>query len=120
MVDTTNPACVLTGVGVDAQGRRTLNVRIQDTGSGLQRVVVTTAVNIVVTIPAFPIGATDAQQIVGTRQNQSQTATMQIQVFDVAGNSSSCDPLVVEQRIGDDGASVSGTYDGIPDRKSVV
>jgi hypothetical protein len=105
---------VLTGISTDAQGRRTINVRIQDTGTGLQRVVVTTAINIQVNIPAFPVGTTTAQQVVGTRIDQTKAATMQIQVFDIANNSSSCDPLVVEQRIGDDGAAVTQTYDGIP------
>jgi hypothetical protein len=84
------------------------------TGSGLGRVVVTTAVNMTVTVPALVQGTTTPIQVTGTRQDQTKSATLQIRVFDVAGNSSTYDPLLVDRQIGSDGAPASQTYPGIP------
>jgi hypothetical protein len=112
--DTTPPSCVLTSVGVNPSGQRTLTVTVQDTVSGLNRVVVLTATNMSVNVPAFAVGTTAAMQVIGTRQVQTLGATLQIQVFDVSGNSSTCDPLVVDSRIGPDGAPQTATYTGIP------
>jgi len=91
-----------------------LTVTVQDTGSGLNQILVTTAVNIVVTYSAYTPGTTAAVQVSGTRQVQTLSATIQLKVTDVAGNATTCDPLMVDSHIGADGSPDVQTLTNVP------
>jgi hypothetical protein len=111
--DTTPPSCALTGVGYNAQGQKYVQVTTRDTGSGLKRIAVVTATNDVVSVPAFVVGTTAPVVVIATKQDQTQSATVALQIFDVAGNATSCDPLVVDLQIGPDGLPVTQTYPSV-------
>jgi hypothetical protein len=87
--DTTKPACSYT---IAAGPPKHIDFTVQDVGSGLSSVVVTTANNIVtpVPIPAFTAGTTAPVLFTATKNNQSLGAQIAIVMTDVAGNQASC------------------------------
>jgi uncharacterized repeat protein (TIGR01451 family) len=89
--DTTAPSCTLSGMGVNSQGQKYLQITVQDTGSGLQTVLVTASTNASVSIPSITPGTTDPLVVVATKINQAQGAEVALQVGDVAGNVTNCD-----------------------------
>jgi serine protease len=115
--DDTPPSCVLTRViaGPPTQ----LQITTQDTGSGLDEINVLVATNATVTIPPFTSGTTDPVVVTATKINQSQAATVNLEVIDVNGNITTCDP-VITQTIRQDGKPVSDTLSGIPQEESKV
>jgi hypothetical protein len=93
-VDTTKPACALDRTGTDAQGRKFLEVKTQDTGSGLASIVVTKSTNANTVVPAFTPGTTDPVIVRGTKIIQTQSSVVELRVTDVAGNVTVCDPVM--------------------------
>ncbi|MEA2195654.1 MAG: hypothetical protein QOG42_2134 [Solirubrobacteraceae bacterium] len=89
VLDTTKPTCSYTIV---AGPPKHIDFIVQDTGSGMQSVVVTTANNIVtpVPIPAVVSGTTTTISFTATKNNQSLGAQIAIVMTDVAGNQASC------------------------------
>jgi hypothetical protein len=106
-------------VGVNPQGQTYIQITVQDTGSGLDRVLVTRADNASVSVPAFAAGALTEQQVVATKIDQSQGASVALLVYDVAGNSTTCDPVVAEEHLPPSGF-VSDTFVSLPGRESLV
>jgi len=115
--DDTPPSCVLTRViaGPPTQ----LQITTQDTGSGLDEINVLVATNATVSIPPFSTGTTDPVLVTATKINQSQAARVNLEVIDVNGNITTCDP-VITQTIRQDGQPVSETLSGIPQAESKV
>jgi hypothetical protein len=91
-IDTTPPACALTAV--IAGPPRQLRVTIHDTGSGVASIVVTESTNADTPVPPFVVGTTDPVVIVATKINQSLPARVALRATDLAGNVTSCDPVV--------------------------
>jgi hypothetical protein len=91
--DSTPPACALTQTiaGPPTQ----IKVTVSDSSSGLKSIVVTKANNTSVTVPPFSVGTTSAIVVTGTKVNQSLNSEMALQVTDVAGNVTNCDPVIV-------------------------
>jgi hypothetical protein len=69
-----------------------IDFTVQDVGSGLSTIVVTTANNIVlpVPIPAFTSGVKTPVTFTATKDDQTKGAQIAIVITDVAGNQSSC------------------------------
>ena len=93
--DTTPPRCEVIGVNVAHPPTPTnLLVEVQDTGSGLDAINGLVVKNAVVNIPAFSVGTTAVVQVVADKIDESKRSRVEIQAIDVAGNSSTCDPVL--------------------------
>ncbi|HKH45009.1 MAG TPA: hypothetical protein VKM72_10140 [Thermoanaerobaculia bacterium] len=96
-----------------------ITVRTEDDQSGLGSIKVLESTNAAVSIPPFPVGTTDPVLVTGTKIDQALKSVVRLQVFDVAGNSVTCDPvitLVVRER----GKPVVETISGIPQEEHWV
>ena len=93
--DATPPRCEVIGVNIaHAPTPTNLLVEVQDTGSGLNAIIVLVANNATVNIPAFSVGTTSTVQVVADKIDESKRSRVKIQAIDVAGNSSTCDPVL--------------------------
>jgi uncharacterized repeat protein (TIGR01451 family) len=119
-VDSTRPSCALTGSGTDTLGRKFLQVTVQDTGSGLRTIVPTKAINLSVGWPGFAQGATSAVVVTGAKINQSLTSQLELNVTDVAGNVSVCDPILTTLDIGPRGRSEPQTLTQVAQSERIV
>ena len=90
--DVTPPSCALTNV-ISGPPKQ-LEITLQDSGSGLQSVVVTESVNAVTSVPAFTFGSTAALVVTATKVDESQGAQVALRVTDVCGNVTDCDPII--------------------------
>jgi hypothetical protein len=93
-VDKTPPACNMTAVITGPP--KQLTVTVQDTGSGLQSVVVTENANVSVAIPSFAVGTTSPVIVTATKVDQSSGSSFALRVTDVAGNVTNCDPAMLD------------------------
>jgi hypothetical protein len=84
------PKCDLTAV-LDGPPKQ-LQVTVQDAGAGLQSIVVTTLTNATVVVPTFTVGTAQALVVVATKVDQTQTAYLGLQVTNLAGLVTNCDP----------------------------
>ncbi|MEL6821097.1 MAG: FlgD immunoglobulin-like domain containing protein, partial [Calditrichota bacterium] len=91
VVDEIDPACEI--VGVDPGPPVTLSVMLQDFESGLSHVNVLKDKNADVTIPAFTPGTTDAIVVTAVKIDPNKGSSVVLEVFDMAGNSTICDPV---------------------------
>jgi hypothetical protein len=97
-VDRIPPTCVLSSVVTGPP--KAIKVTAQDTGSGLASITVTTHTNATVSVPAFSSGTKSAVVVTGTKTNQALPAQITLQVKDVAGNVTNCDPVIATLRAG--------------------
>jgi hypothetical protein len=86
----TAPRCDLTGIITGPP--KQLQVTVQDTGAGLQSIVVTTLTNATVVVPTFTPGSAQALVVVATKVDQSQGAYLGLEVTNTAGLVTDCDP----------------------------
>lgn len=94
--DTTPPSCTLTGV--IAGPPKQIQITAQDSGSGLRSIVVTSSSNATTSVPPFTPGTTSPVVVTATKINQSAGSTVALQVTDVAGNVTNCDPALIGLR----------------------
>jgi hypothetical protein len=111
--DTSPPSCALTNTGTQ-NGKKFVEVTVQDTGSGLGSVTVTHATNGTVTLPSFTPGTTSPQIVKMVKKNQSLTSTLELHVADVAGNAIDCDPSSVTLRLKARGGTVMQRLTRVP------
>jgi hypothetical protein len=97
--DTTAPSCALTATGTDSSGRKYVEVTVQDSGSGLHSINVTTSTNANTVVGAFTDGSTGAVIVRATKIKQSQGSTIALTATDRAGNRADCDPTSVTLRL---------------------
>jgi hypothetical protein len=109
--DTTPPFCQVAALrsGPPAQ----LDIKVQDTGSGLASIVVLVSENSNTPIPPFTVGTNAALIITSTKINQSLRSRVELRVTDVAGNVTECDP-VLTLTTREEGQPVTETIPGIP------
>ena len=96
--DATAPECEI--VAVESGPPATLRVRVRDTGSGLASIDVRRGDNAEVAVPAFERGSTEALTVVATKRDPGRRATVVLEVLDVAGNATVCDPVVTDVTAG--------------------
>jgi hypothetical protein len=91
-LDTAAPICVLAAMrnGPPTQ----IDIKAQDTGTGMASMVVTKAINADVPVPPFGAGDTDALIVTATKIDQTQRAQVEMRVTDMAGNVTVCDPIL--------------------------
>jgi hypothetical protein len=92
LADSIPPACAITAVV--AGPPKQLQITVQDTGRGLQSILVTMSVNASTPVPAFTPGTKDPVVVTATKIDQGSGAQIALQVTDLAGNVTNCDPLV--------------------------
>ena len=116
--DTTPPECALFAAGTDANGKKYIDIRTRDTGSGLASITVLKSVNANTVVPPFVVGTTGVVMVRGTKIVQSSGSVVELRVTDVAGNSVVCDPVltVVLRGSGED----SQTHSGLPAAESKI
>jgi hypothetical protein len=89
--DSIPPLCELTNI--DPGPPFTIEVTVQDGESGIAAINVITANNAILTIPPFTPGTNDPVIVTAEKINQSQSATVVLEVVDGAGNTTVCDPV---------------------------
>ncbi len=91
-LDTAKPICKLTAsrTGPPAQ----IDITVQDLDTGLASIVVTESNNADTPVPPFTVGDTSPLVITSTKINQTQRAQVALQVTDLAGNVTACDPIL--------------------------
>lgn len=112
-LETTPPTCALTNTGINGLGQKFIEITVQDTGSGLASIVVTTAVNSTVNVPLFPPGTTAPVVVTATKINQAAGSQVVLQITDVDGNVTTCDPIETPVVRGP-GQPVTQTFSGVP------
>jgi hypothetical protein len=85
------PSCQLMSI-VNGPPKQ-LIVTMQDAASGLQSIQLAAAVNTILSIPSFAIGATTPVIVTATKVNQSQGSEVSFIVTNTAGKTTSCDPV---------------------------
>jgi hypothetical protein len=115
--DDTPPICQL--IEVSPGPPVTLRVFTQDTGSGLNQIIVLRSTNATVNIPSFSSGTNDAVIVTATKNIPNRSSTVQLQVIDVEGNSTICDP-VIEVTVRQAGRPVSRSISGTADGEEVI
>ena len=94
--DAIPPRCEVIGINVaHAAPPTNLLVEVEDTGSGLDTINVLVAENAAVNIPAFDPGSNAVIQVVADKIDQGKRSRLEIEAFDVDGNRSTCDPVIV-------------------------
>jgi len=89
--DTTPPICRL--IATNAGPPKQILVEVQDSGSGLGSIQVTTSTNATTTVPSFAPGTTSPVVVTATKLIQTAGSIVALKVTDAAGNSRTCDPL---------------------------
>lgn len=89
--DTTSPSCELTNINPGPPF--TIEVTVQDTESGLNEINVLVSNNATVTVPPFTIGTREPVVVIAEKINQGNSATVVLEIKDVVGNTTQCDPV---------------------------
>jgi hypothetical protein len=94
--DTTPPICRFYLAATNRAGQATLvNADVQDTGSGLASILVLSASNATVQMPSFAVGTTRRVTVQTTIVNLSQPNEVWLEIKDLAGIVTRCDPIVM-------------------------
>jgi len=88
------PTSAMTGTGTDAQGRRYIQITVQDGDSGLGAINILATENVTVNVPSFTPGTKSPVVITATKVDQSQSSNVVVQSIDVCGNIN--DPVMIE------------------------
>lgn len=117
--DTEAPACRLTGSGVDAYGRRYIEVTAQDPASGLASILVTKSVNATTVVPPFAYATKSPVVVRATKIDQALGSQVELQATDRATNVTVCDPVDVS--VGRDaGTPAVTTLSGLPASEHLI
>jgi hypothetical protein len=118
-VDSTPPTCVIAETGRNADGRSFIRFTVQDTGSGIARLVVVYTRNATVAFSSFPPGTTEPLDIVATAIDPAQSVGVTVDLFDVVGNTAFCDPVLAVV-VREHGKPVMQSFEGLPEAESKV
>lgn len=121
LVDTTPPSCEITSLDTNANEEAFIQITVSDIESGLSNIVVTKDINnsSITGINDFTPGATYPVIITATKDNQDEISVVELQVTDVEGNVTLCDPVItVETR--ETGKPVTHTFTDIPKIESNI
>lgn len=118
-IDQTPPTCSLLTSGTNAQGQKFITIATQDSDGGLAGpqaspagIVVTSSSNATVSIPTYTAGTTTEVDVTATKIDQSLGSSVGLQITDVAGNSVTCDPAILNLSR-DPGKPATTTVNGI-------
>jgi hypothetical protein len=115
------PSCGLTRTVTNASGHTVIDITVQHPNSGLRQVKVTESNNASVAVPTFAVGTTSPLVVVATKIDQSKSSQVALQVTNVAGLVTNCDPILTEVgRDGPHGAPRAETFRHIAQGESQV
>jgi hypothetical protein len=118
-IDTTPPVCTIDAQGRNVDGRGFIRFRVRDNGGGLNRYEIVYRRNATVVVDQFTPGTTSPVFITATAVNPALSLGVTVDVFDVAGNRATCDPIVlVMSRVDDQPEDV--TFTDVPASDSKV
>jgi len=118
IADDTPPRCELTAVFPGPP--LAIQVTTQDTGpAGLKEINILELVNATVTIPPFTPGTTAEVIVDAVKINNALAAHLTLEVLDVSGNRTECDPVLTEQ-VRSTGKPVTATFTDLPDTDTQV
>ncbi len=86
--DTTPPTCFVSAMRPGPP--KQLDLTAQDTGSGIKKITVVSISNGTVKVPRFTRGTTSPVVITATKTDQSKPTVFNVDVTDVAGNTTHC------------------------------
>jgi hypothetical protein len=115
--DADPPTCILfaSHPGPPAQ----IEIKVQDTGRGLLGVETTVASNASVDVPSFVIGTQDEVIVTATKIDPAMSSRVELQVSDLAGNLTVCDPILTEV-VRATGKPVSQTHLGLRETEDTI
>jgi hypothetical protein len=96
-----------------------VEVTVQDHGSGLESIKITTATNLTVSIPPFTPGTRSPVVVVGTKIDPYQRASLVLSVGDTCRNVIACDPVVTTV-IREAGKPEVEVFSGLPRQESKI
>jgi hypothetical protein len=131
LTDKYRPSCDLTKEGINREGRKFIEITVQDTGSGLAAINILKATNAEVKIPDIPVDENKEFPVVvtATKIDQNTNAIVRLKVTDVAGNitgdpddpdSPPCDPVLTHADIPEGRLWVSETFTNIPQAERYI
>ena len=107
IADTTPPACAVTRLGTNANGQKFMEITVQDSDRGLRSITLTTLVNTSAQVGRYQSGITQVPTtvqvvdhttnpvvITATRLDSTKAGQVVLQVTDLAGNTTACDPVL--------------------------
>jgi hypothetical protein len=115
--ETDPPLCVLSAIIPGPPTK--IIVTTQDTGSGLASITPVITTNATVDIPPFMARDKDSIVVTATKIDQSKKAQVMLEVQDVAGNTTTCDP-VLTLLVRENGKPVTETLTDIPEIESQI
>ena len=90
--ETVPPTCSL--IATISGPPKSIQVMVQDTGSGIQSIQVTKSTNALTVVPPFTPGTTSPVVVTSTKIIQSMSSVLALKITDVDGNVTICDPVV--------------------------
>jgi hypothetical protein len=117
--DTTPPVCTVVEYNRNALGFGITRFVVTDVGSGLDHYVVVDHTYSVITVDSFVPGALGPVQVLATATRKNGSYSVEVDVYDVAGNKAICDPFVaVVSRLDDQPEDT--TFTGVAQADSQV
>ncbi len=110
--DTAIPVCELTAA--NAGPPATIEISIQDIDSGIDQINILEDDNASITIPSFTTGQTEMLTVTAEKIDQALTSQVLLEVVDVAGNRTTCDPVLALLTIPIGMSESSQTFTGLP------
>lgn len=116
-LDAARPVCRIDHLDPGPPAR--LHVLVQDAPAGIAEISVVQSQNTTVAVPPFSPGAVDPLTVVATKSDEAHGSAFTLQVDDMAGNRTVCDPILTDEARAF-GKPVSHAYPGIPPAEHVV
>jgi carboxypeptidase family protein len=105
--DKVPPTCAITAIGTNTYGQKYVIATVQDTGTGLKLITVTSVSNATIQVGSYATGITTAPatvtlpqpstaaiQVTAVKIDQSQGSEFALQLVDASGNVTACDPVL--------------------------
>lgn len=116
-LDTGKPICKLTATRTGPPTQ--IDITVQDPDTGLASIIVTKSNNADTPVPPFTVGDNSPIVITSTKIDQTQRSQVELQVSDLAGNTTTCDPILgLITRT--EGKEEAQTIDGVDAAEHVV
>lgn len=110
--DQTKPLC--TRGELRAGPPAELDIKVQDTCSGLAEIAVVISENSEVQVPSFSPGTQDRLVVTAVKEDQESRSQVELRVTDMAGNVTLCDPVVAGLQVAPGRNRVRATFGEIP------
>jgi hypothetical protein len=122
------PRCDLTNEGINKDGKKFIQITLQDTGSGLAAIDILEDTNAEVNIPFFNEGTNFDVIVTATKKVQTESAIVRLKGTDYDGNvvgdpndpEHPCDPVLTRAEIPEGRRRVSETFSGIPQAERYI